>query len=81
MNGSRGRANKLDGTDMNDGLRNEFALNHVKPFACLAFPLSQTSRKQGESYSFGDELVTSYVQVRPAGSALRRQVKEHFHEN
>jgi hypothetical protein len=45
MNGSRGRSNNflLDGTDMNDGYRNEFAFNHVKPFACLAFPLSQTS--------------------------------------
>jgi hypothetical protein len=41
MNGSRGRANNflLDGTDMNDGFRNESAFNDQKPFACLAFPL------------------------------------------
>jgi Carboxypeptidase regulatory-like domain/TonB-dependent Receptor Plug Domain len=41
MNGSRGRANNLllDGTEMNDGFRNESAFNDQKPFACLAFPL------------------------------------------
>jgi Carboxypeptidase regulatory-like domain len=42
MNGARGRSNNylLDGTDMNDGYRNEFTFNDLKPIACFAFPLS-----------------------------------------
>jgi hypothetical protein len=40
MNGSRGRSNNflLDGTDMNDGFRNDLDVNSLSSYACFVFP-------------------------------------------
>jgi hypothetical protein len=51
------------GTRTPDLYRVNFEVNNLKPFACLAFPqitYLKTPRKQP---IFGDELVTSFLQV------------------
>lgn len=44
-------------TDLN---RVNFEVNNLKPFACLAFPLSLPLKRALKRPSFGDELVTSF---------------------
>jgi hypothetical protein len=43
-----------------DLYRVNFEVNNLKPFACLAFPLSLPRKMALEWPSFGDELVTSF---------------------
>ncbi len=61
INGNRGRSNNylLDGTDMNDGFRNDFEVNRINPYACIAFPRRLAPKNPRKRHNFGDELVTS----------------------
>jgi hypothetical protein len=54
MNGARGRSNNylLDGTDMNDGYRNDFEVNKINPYACIAFPRRVTSKNTWSRHCF-----------------------------
>jgi hypothetical protein len=60
----RSRFNEIDGrhegTRTPDLYRVNFDLNNLKPFACLAFPLSLPRKNGLKRPSFGDELVTSF---------------------
>ena len=50
-----------------DLYRVNFDLNNLKPFACLAFPVSEYRKKALKRHSFGDELVTSFLVPRVSG--------------
>jgi hypothetical protein len=58
------RFNEIDGrheeTRTPDLYRVKFEVNNLKPFACLAFPLSLPRKNPLKPPSFGDELVTSF---------------------
>jgi hypothetical protein len=57
-------ANEIGGrheeTRTPDLYRVNFEVNNLKPFACLAFPLSLACKNAIKRPSFGDELVTSF---------------------
>jgi hypothetical protein len=60
MNGSRGRSNNflLDGTDMNDGYRNEFEVNTINHYARIALPRPLAIENGLKCHDVGDKLVT-----------------------
>jgi hypothetical protein len=46
-----------------DLYRVNFEVNNLKPFACLAFPQTTYLKTPRKQPIFGDELVTSFLQI------------------
>src|SRR5437868_7743261 len=61
------RFSRLDGrhvgTRTPDLYRVNFEVNNLKPFACLAFPHTTYLKTPRKQPIFGDELVTSFLQI------------------
>ena len=51
------------GTRTPDLYRVNFEVNNLKPFACLAFPHTTYLKTPRKQPIFGDELVTSFLQI------------------
>jgi hypothetical protein len=51
-------------TQTRDLYRVNFDVNNLKPFSCLAFPFSHLPKTALKRPIFGDELVTSFVQIK-----------------
>ena len=54
------RNGRHDWTRTSDLYRVNFEVQHLKPFACLAFPFFANPGNHRKQPSFGDELVTSF---------------------
>jgi hypothetical protein len=63
---------KIEGLEMvgpnetrtGDLYRVNFEVNNLKPFACLAFPHTTYLKTPRKQRIFGDELVTSFLQIK-----------------